>query len=194
MELKIDGSCFYSFVLAGLVLAVHAGMTVLGMFIFSSQKRKDYFFSLPVIIQKLYVVVYAGPLFAAPLLPQAQLVVKWGFILYSVGALFVLYGVVLIALAFLKIGVVPSVRQKSNLVTTGAYGLVRHPIYSATLALFLGEILIFGAFASLIYFPLAVFLYHITVVAEEKDLVASYGDEYLEYKKKVRGRIIPFLL
>jgi protein-S-isoprenylcysteine O-methyltransferase Ste14 len=97
-------------------------------------------------------------------------------------------------LAFLKIGAVPSLRERSALITTGVYGLVRHPIYAGTILTFLGVILFFEAMIPLLYFPISVGLYFIMTVYEEKSLMAEYGREYNEYQKKVRKRIIPYFL
>jgi protein-S-isoprenylcysteine O-methyltransferase Ste14 len=59
---------------------------------------------------------------------------------------------------------------------------------------FFGLILLFKAYISLLYFPVSILLYYIMTVAEEKGLVKEYGEHYREYQKKVRKRIIPFIL
>jgi len=46
----------------------------------------------------------------------------------------------------------------------------------------------------MIYFPLLCLLYIIATILEEKGLVEEYGDEYINYKKEVTKRLIPFIL
>lgn len=110
-----------------------------------------------------------------------------------VGAVVLLIGLIIIVMAFFKIGTIPSLRAKSSLATTGIYGVVRHPIYAGTIMMFAGLGLLFEASLPLSYLPLSIFLYFIMTVYEEKGLEAEYGTKYLEYKKKVRKRIIPFI-
>ena len=80
----------------------------------------------------------------------------------------------------------------NHLVTTGAYALVRNPIYSAILIL-CTEVLIIGGNVLFLILP---FLYwaFLTVLikhTEEKWLSELYGEEYKEYCKKV-NRCIPW--
>ena len=76
--------------------------------------------------------------------------------------------------------------------TTGAYALVRNPIYSAILILCTGVLMIGGN----VLFLILPFLYwaFLTVLikhTEEKWLSELYGEEYKEYCKKV-NRCIPW--
>mgnify|MGYP003681899484 CR=1 FL=1 len=97
-------------------------------------------------------------------------------------------------LAFRQIGIIPSLipkEKKGNLLTTGIYGVVRHPIYSGVIFLALGLALTFRGIYSLIYVPVIAVLYTIMTALEEKELVEDYGEEYIEYKRKGHWRIIP---
>ncbi|MHC4735837.1 MAG: methyltransferase family protein [Planctomycetota bacterium] len=87
---------------------------------------------MPVLLQKLYVIVVVGPLFIAPLFPQNRFNINPYFSLPAGILLFVL-GWIIIIYAFLKIGVIPAIRKKSDLITSGIYRFIRHPIYSGTL-------------------------------------------------------------
>ncbi len=84
------------------------------------------------------------------------------------------------------------VREGQKVVDTGLYGMVRHPMYSATLTLFLSMPLILGSFPSFIimlsYIPMIV----LRIKDEEKFLeqeLPGYG----EYERKVRFRLLPFI-
>jgi len=84
------------------------------------------------------------------------------------------------------------VQEGQKVVDTGLYGIVRHPMYSATVFLFLSMALILDSPVSflimLIYIPL------IGKRARNEEKVLEEGLEgYTEYEKKVRYRIIPYI-
>ena len=79
-----------------------------------------------------------------------------------------------------------------KVVSTGMYGIVRHPMYAVMIWLFLSMPLILGSYVGLI--PLA-FIPYVLVkrLLNEEKLLRDGLDGYDEYMKKVRYRIIPFL-
>ena len=84
------------------------------------------------------------------------------------------------------------VQEGQTVISTGLYGIVRHPMYLATLLMFLPLPLILGSFWGLIPFVLYPVLIVIRILNEEK--VLSDGLEgYAEYKTKVRYRLLPFI-
>lgn len=178
-------------VLVNAILCINLAATLTYLWIILSEKRKKAFFSAPLIAQKLFVVLFVGPLFISPIISQNKYEGNW--VGNVMGTLIMLVGLIIIMMAFFKIGTIPSLRSKSFLATTGIYGIVRHPIYSGTIMMFAGLGLLFEASLPLSYLPLSIFLYFIMTVYEEKGLEAEYGTEYLEYKKKVRKRLIPFI-
>lgn len=81
---------------------------------------------------------------------------------------------------------------ENKLITTGVYGIVRNPVYSAVLLVCTGAIFIVNNVVLFIV-PIICWIY-ITVfliLTEEKWLVGRYGQEYEEYCKKV-NRCIPW--
>ncbi|MBQ9132765.1 MAG: isoprenylcysteine carboxylmethyltransferase family protein [Clostridia bacterium] len=84
------------------------------------------------------------------------------------------------------------VQENQTVISTGLYGVVRHPMYLATLFMFLPLPLILGSFWGLIPFA----LYPVVIVArilnEEKILTRDLPG-YDEYKTKVKYRLIPFV-
>lgn len=84
------------------------------------------------------------------------------------------------------------VQENQTVVDTGLYGIVRHPMYSATVILFLSMPLVLG---SLISF--AVFLAYPLIIAKrirnEEQVLESGLPGYKEYKQKVRWRLIPYI-
>lgn len=84
------------------------------------------------------------------------------------------------------------VQEDQKVIDTGLYGIVRHPMYLATLLMFLPLPIILGSFWGLIPFALYPVIIVIRIVNEEKVLTDSLAG-YAEYKKKVKYRIIPFV-
>jgi protein-S-isoprenylcysteine O-methyltransferase Ste14 len=84
-------------------------------------------------------------------------------------------------------------REGMRLRTTGVYGLVRHPIYFFEVIWPVGLSVMFDSIYGLALTPVWWFMFLIHTLAEEADLERSLGEEYVEYKKKVRGRIFPGL-
>ena len=84
------------------------------------------------------------------------------------------------------------VQEGQTVVSTGLYGVVRHPMYLATLLMFLPMPLILQSLWGLCVFCWYAVLIVVRIQNEEKVLTAEL-DGYAEYKKKVRYRLIPFL-
>ena len=84
------------------------------------------------------------------------------------------------------------VEEGQTVVDTGLYGIVRHPMYAATILLFLMIPLVLGSWYALIVFA---FYPAIIIVRlkDEEDLLTRELPGYAAYKKKVKYRIIPFV-
>lgn len=84
------------------------------------------------------------------------------------------------------------VQEGQKVVDTGLYGVVRHPMYSATLILFLSMPLVLGSIFSFLIFLLYPLIIAKRIRDEEKFLEKEL-DGYIEYKQKVKYRLIPFI-
>lgn len=84
------------------------------------------------------------------------------------------------------------VQENQSVVDTGLYGIVRHPMYSATLILFLSMPLILGSLYSFVIFLVYPFIIARRIKGEEKFLEEKLAG-YKEYKQKVKYRLIPFI-
>jgi protein-S-isoprenylcysteine O-methyltransferase Ste14 len=81
--------------------------------------------------------------------------------------------------------------ENNNLVTTGIYAYVRHPVYAAFLYIATGLILISqNIFLFILPIIFWIFLTVAMIKTEEKWLIERYDDDYLEYSKKV-SRFVP---
>lgn len=84
------------------------------------------------------------------------------------------------------------VQDGQKVIDTGLYGIVRHPMYSATVVLFLSIPLVLGSWIALV--PLLVYpgLMVVRILNEEKVLEEGL-EGYADYKKRVKWRMIPFV-
>ena len=84
------------------------------------------------------------------------------------------------------------VEEGQKVVDKGLYGIVRHPMYTATIFLFLSMPLVLGSMVAFFVFLLYPVLIVTRIIYEEKVLEKEL-DGYVEYKKKVKYRLIPFI-
>ena len=84
------------------------------------------------------------------------------------------------------------VQENQKVVDTGLYGIVRHPMYAVTLLLFLSMPLILGSLISFAVFLVYPFLIAKRIRNEEMVLERDLAG-YIEYKNKVKYRMIPFI-
>lgn len=103
---------------------------------------------------------------------------------------YVLYAEVMRENAYLSRTV--KVEEGQTVVDTGLYGIVRHPMYMATILLFLMIPVVLGSWYALIafaFYPAII----IVRLKDEEDLLSRELPGYAEYKQKVKYRIIPFI-
>ena len=84
------------------------------------------------------------------------------------------------------------VSENQQVIDTGLYGIVRHPMYSVTLFLFLSMPIILGSLYSFLIFLVYPFIIAKRIKGEEAFLEKEL-EGYSEYKQKVKYRLIPFL-
>lgn len=84
------------------------------------------------------------------------------------------------------------VEENQKVIDTGLYGIVRHPMYCATLLLFLSMPIILGSVYSFLIFLAYPFII-VKRIKNEENLLEKELSGYLEYKKKVKYRLIPFI-
>lgn len=84
------------------------------------------------------------------------------------------------------------VQENQKVIDTGLYGIVRHPMYSATVLLFLSMPLVLGSVYSFI-----IFLAYPLIIAKrikgEEEFLEKELTGYKEYKQKVKYRLLPFI-
>jgi protein-S-isoprenylcysteine O-methyltransferase Ste14 len=150
------------------------GMNIVG------QGGKIILFMLPSLIAAIYVHKYY-PAMAA--LPESLSFFKFlGYVLLIPGL--ILWGT---AVTQLLMGF-----PKGKLVTTGAYGVVRNPIYSSVTFFILPAVALMTL--TWVYLIVSVFLYvgvMIFIGTEEQQLTNAFGQQYEAYLSRV-DRLVPF--
>lgn len=85
-----------------------------------------------------------------------------------------------------------TVQQGQTVIDTGLYGIVRHPMYSVTLVLFLSMPIVLGS-----VYAFLIFLVYPFIIAKrirhEEELLEKELSGYREYKQKVKFRLIPLI-
>ena len=84
------------------------------------------------------------------------------------------------------------IQENQKVIDTGLYGIIRHPMYSVTLLLFLSMPLVLGSIYSFLIFMLYPFIIAKRIKGEEEFLERELNG-YREYKQKVKYRLIPFI-
>jgi protein-S-isoprenylcysteine O-methyltransferase Ste14 len=117
-------------------------------------------------------------------------------ILGSVGAVLFACGIALAVWARLHLGrnwgMPMSQRAEPELVTSGPYRFVRHPIYTGLLTAMLGTVLVNNLLGLIVVAVLVGYFYYSGTV-EERNLTATFPQAYPEYKSRTK-MLIPFLL
>jgi protein-S-isoprenylcysteine O-methyltransferase Ste14 len=125
-----------------------------------------------------------------PFCPRPRLEIGiWNWILGGV----ILAAAVAVCLPALSINWRTAPDSKTVLKTDGVYRLVRNPIYLADLLFSLGFALMFRSTIGLALMPAWWAAYLGIVLVEEESLERALGQRYRDYKKQVKGRIIPGL-
>src|SRR6266513_1424920 len=88
---------------------------------------------------------------------------------------------------------VVTLKEGHELITSGPYALVRHPIYTGLLTMFVATVIVEGHVAGLIAVPLVFVSLWIKLRYEEKLMLEKFPNEYAAYQQRVK-RLIPFVV
>ena len=128
------------------------------------------------------------------LLFHSQSIEVIGFVFISLGAIVLWISFKSFNQAeFLGIEQLQEVQKPAKLMQDGLYKMVRHPLYFGTILLFIGLFCLIPT-TKLLLINAIVFGYLLVGSwLEEKKLIVQFGQEYIDYKKKVKG-LIPFIV
>ena len=151
------------------------GMNIVG------QGGKIILFTLPFAAAAILIHLYSPELAALP--RETDRLQPLGYILLIPGILLWIIGLVQLLKDF----------PKGKLITTGAYGICRNPIYSSMILFTLPAISLLTL--TWVYAAVALFLLagvSLFIGKEEKQLSKVFGNDYADYKARV-NRILPFV-
>ena len=210
MLLGLVSVCFLIFVPAGTIKFFNGWLFVVSLFVPMFLAGVVMMFKSPELLkrrldineteneQKLVIVlsaimfvlgfVVAGFGFRFSWYMVSKTVVAFATVMFFVS--YVLYGEVLKQNPYLSRTIKVCIEQK--VIDNGLYGIVRHPMYSVTLIMFLSVPLILGSLYSFFIFLAYPFIIAKRIKSEEKFLETNL-DGYIEYKKKIKYRLIPFI-
>ena len=103
---------------------------------------------------------------------------------------YTLYGEVLRENAYLSRTI--EVQESQKVIDTGLYGIIRHPMYMSTLFLFLSMPLVLGSIISFVIMLFYMPIIHIRIQNEESVLEKGL-EGYIEYKQRVKYKVIPYI-
>ena len=182
------GILFVPMFLAGIVM-MFKNPELLRKRLDAKEKEKDQ--SLVVKLSGLmflagFIVAGLGIRFGWYVLPDTVVIIAAVLFLVS----YVLYAEVLRENTYLSRTI--KVEENQKVIDAGLYGIVRHPMYSATVLLFLSMPLVLGSIYSFV-----IFLAYPLIIAKrikgEEELLERELAGYSEYKKKVKYRLVPFV-
>ena len=182
------GILFIPMFIAGIVMMIK-NPGLLKTRLDAKEKQKDQ--SLVIMLSGLmfiagFVVAGLGFRFGWFILPKGVAIGASIFFLIA----YVLYAEVLRENTYLSRTI--EVQENQKIIDTGLYGIVRHPMYSVTLILFLSMPIILGSLYSF-----AIFLVYPFIIARrikgEEALLEKELPGYTEYKQRVKYRLIPFI-
>jgi len=133
-----------------------------------------------------FIVAGLGFRFHWYMLPKYAVIIATAVFLIA----YILYAEVLRENTYLSRTI--EVQENQKVIDTGLYGIVRHPMYSATLLLFLSMPLVLGSIPAFLIFLAYPFIIAKRIKNEEEFLEKELAG-YREYKQKVKYRLIPFI-
>lgn len=78
-------------------------------------------------------------------------------------------------------------RPQKTLITSGPFSFSRNPLYlGGNVFIFFGAVFVLGSPSGIVLTILAIFATDIMIRREEKQLAQSFGDQWTQYKKRVR--------
>lgn len=150
-------------------------------------------------VEQKQVIAFSGMMFLAAFL-VAGLSIRFGWFILPAWISYLAAIIFLSAYAFYAevlrenryLSRTVEVQESQEVIDTGLYGIVRHPMYTATLFLFLSMPLVLGSVLSFLILLLYIPIIRKRIRNEEKVLEQGLKG-YLAYEKKVKYRIIPYI-
>lgn len=173
--------------------ALHSAMASEGFKAFF-KKRLSTIYPYYRALYSFFAIVNFFLLFVLHDMAPDQPVYESGMRLTYFGFFLIVLGLVVLIRAGMSYGLSFLFREEREykLITTGLNAYVRHPIYSGILLMLVGFFLAYPFLKNLVFSLISVLYLIVGSLLEEQKLIRIYGQEYLEYKRRVR-MLIPGL-
>ena len=86
-----------------------------------------------------------------------------------------------------------TIKEQHELIQSGPYRIVRHPIYTGLLLAYLGTAIVHGELRGFVGFFLLLLGFGSKLRMEETFMVQQFGNAYLDYKRRVKA-LVPFVV
>jgi protein-S-isoprenylcysteine O-methyltransferase Ste14 len=127
---------------------------------------------------------------ANPLVPRTQMLLVVSVVLAWAGVLFAIWARVILGRNW---SATVTLKQSHDLIQSGPYRWVRHPIYSGMLLSFIGVILFLDRVGGVVGLVIAIAVYYLKARQEETIMAGHFGQAWEQYRSRTRA-IIPFIL
>jgi protein-S-isoprenylcysteine O-methyltransferase Ste14 len=187
LALKIISDCWIFFVVVWLVAAFWTKRSV-----YEESRWQRLGYTIPLLIGAYLIM--KGHRLSDPLryriIPHMDALAWTGVILCTAGLAFCIWA--RFTLGRNWSGMV-TFKGGHELITRGPYAIVRHPIYTGLLAMFIGTVIVLGHIAGIIAMPLVFVSLWIKLRYEEKLMLEKFPEQYAAYQRRAK-RLIPFVL
>ena len=131
---------------------------------------------------------YPWPYLSASLIPRAAAALWLGAAICILGLLLALWSRATLGRNWSGVA---GVKEDHELIQHGPYALVRHPIYTALLTMFIGTEIVIGSAGGIIGFFLLYAAFRQKLMQEERFMLRQFPQAYADYTRRV-GRLLPF--
>lgn len=171
-----------------------AGYIISIMIISSSKRATKIQNKIPKPLIKIFILlIFILPILILPFAKSPKIPISTITGL-SIGIIFLTINFYLKITAQRQIGKLPGLKTKGRLITTGIYKFIRHPLYLSNGLLAVGLAIFFRSWYAFLFSIFYMFLFLPIIYFEEKDLLKKYGKEYIKYKKKIKWKMIPWII
>ncbi len=135
-----------------------------------------------------FVLTNLVPAWREPLFPQSPAFAIAAIVLTAIGILFAVWARIHLGANWSS---QPALKEGHELVTSGPYRFVRHPIYTGVILAFIGTALVNNMLWDVVILLVAIMFVR-RVYAEDRLMARQFPDRYPEYKKRTKA-LIPFV-
>jgi protein-S-isoprenylcysteine O-methyltransferase Ste14 len=187
VAIDVIRGCWLTFAIVWLLAAVWTKRSV-----YRESRSQRLRYTLPIVAA--YFLLINGGRMLYPLnlrvVPHAAIIAWAGIILCVAGLGFAIWARVVIGRNWS--GTV-TLKEDHQLIERGPYRLVRHPIYTGILSMFVATAIVLGHLAGSIGVVIVFASFWSKLIREEKVMLNQFPDKYAAYRQRVK-RLIPFVL